>query len=171
MDENLHLAVGLAITPDQSALLYAESGAHRLTRLRVTGPEQGRRETVFGNLPGFCANLSSFTAGRAWLVIGNPRSPALDRLATSPAWLRRLLWHAPERLYPAPSAAVWAVAIDPSGCIVDQIHGRHKHFHCATGAAESGEFLYLVGPHTSLLELDLTGPRKPGTLGCYLPAR
>ncbi|SIS23465.1 SMP-30/gluconolactonase/LRE family protein [Williamsia sterculiae] len=154
--DGLHFANGLALTPDRTGLLYVETGAYSISKLCLTGEQQGRTVPVRANLPGFPDNLSRFTGGRCWFPLTNPRNPALDRLATMPGIVRKLVWNIPDSLQPEPEKTVWAIAIDPDGHTVDEIHGTHPNFHTATGVVETGGRLYLASPRCrDLLELDL----------------
>ena len=94
---DLHFPNGVALTADQSALLFAETGAYRLSRLEISGPAAGSHETLADNLPGLPDNLSRQVGGRFWLAMVNPRDRALDRLGTAPLRLRRALWRTPEK--------------------------------------------------------------------------
>ncbi|TDZ96397.1 SMP-30/gluconolactonase/LRE family protein [Mycobacteroides salmoniphilum] len=160
--DDLYFANGLSISPDGSHLFYAETGNYSVSKLALTGAQQGQREPVLENLPGFPDNISKFTADRAWIALSNPRSTALDKLASSPPVVRKLLWRMPERLHPQPETAIWAIAIDPAGTIVDEIRGTRKDFDTAMGALEHDRHLYLASAlHPSLLQLrlDLSTPR------------
>ncbi|WP_080734042.1 SMP-30/gluconolactonase/LRE family protein [Rhodococcoides fascians] len=156
--ENLHFANGVALTPDRTALLFNETGNYSLSRLWLTGPKQGTTEALLENLGGFPDNLSRFVDGRAWIAMTNPRVAALDALADRPGFLRTLVWKLPDGAQPPPETTVWALAIDPDGRVVDEVHGDHPTFHFATGAAEHGGKLYLASPgQSSLLTLELAG--------------
>lgn len=154
--DDLYFANGVSISPDGSQLFYAETGNYSVSRLTLTGAQQGQHEPVLENLPGFPDNISKFTAGRAWIAITNRRSTALDKLASSPPVVRKLLWRMPERLQPQPETAIWAVAIDPAGTIVDEIRGTRKDFDTAMSVLEHDRHLYLASAlHPSLLQLQL----------------
>ncbi|KQU50500.1 hypothetical protein ASG84_25920 [Rhodococcus sp. Leaf278] len=44
-----------------------------------------------------------------------------------------------------------AIAVNADGAIVDEVHGRHRSFHTATGAAEHQGLPHLASPyHPSL---------------------
>lgn len=49
-----------------------------------------------------------------------------------------------------------AIAVNADGAIVDEVHGRHRSFPAATGAAEHQGLLHLASPyHPSLLGVKL----------------
>ena len=105
--------------------------------------------------------MSAFANGRAWVAMTNPRNPLLDRLAQSPAFVRRLLWHLPDRLQSEPTPITWLIAIDRDGGIVDDLHEQRPDFHMATGAAEVAGGLYIASPERdALLCLDIGSPHE-----------
>ncbi|GAB2830754.1 hypothetical protein GCM10022221_31910 [Actinocorallia aurea] len=112
--DSLYFANGLALTPDGAALLLAETTGPTLSRVPLTGPRAGTREVVAANLPGYPDNLSRFTGGRAWVALTNPHDPALDRLATAPAWAARALWALPDRLRPSGTKTTWVLPSTPT---------------------------------------------------------
>ncbi|MEU0456970.1 SMP-30/gluconolactonase/LRE family protein, partial [Streptomyces sp. NPDC006129] len=85
--DGLQFANGLAAGADESFLVVAETGARRLTRLRLTGPGAGRSEPFAENLPGMPDNLwRGGPDGPVWVALAGPRVPPLDLLhRTGPA--------------------------------------------------------------------------------------
>lgn len=155
MLSGLYFINGVTLTPDESAVLFTETGDYSLSRVALTGPRQGHRERVLENLPGFPDNLSRFDDGKAWFPLTNPRNKVLDRLAGSPALLRKLLWRLPERLTPQPDTWIRAIAIDTAGAIVDEVHGHRDDFDTAMGVVELDGRIYLTSTHhAGILELD-----------------
>lgn len=151
----LYFINGVTLTPDESAVLFTETGDYSLSRVALTGPRQGHRERVLENLPGFPDNLSRFDDGKAWFPLTNPRNKVLNRLAGSPALLRKLLWRLPERLTPQPDTWIRAIAIDTAGAIVDEVHGHRDDFDTAMGVVELDGRIYLTSTHhAGILELD-----------------
>jgi len=50
--DGLYFPNGVALTPDDSALLVVETGTYTLSRIELTGTSAGRRQTLAANLPG-----------------------------------------------------------------------------------------------------------------------
>ncbi|MGC0416867.1 SMP-30/gluconolactonase/LRE family protein [Embleya sp. AB8] len=159
----LHFANGIALTHDEGAVIFAETGAYRLSRLTLTGPHAGRVEVLADNLPGFPDNLSPLRDGRLWVALTNPRDRVLDRLATAPGLLRKALWRVPDRLMPSGRRTTWAMAFDVDGTVLADLQDDRADFDMATGAAEHDGHLYLASPrHNALLDLDLATRRPAG---------
>ncbi|MCP2193467.1 SMP-30/Gluconolaconase/LRE-like region-containing protein [Williamsia deligens] len=158
--DDLWFANGVTRTPDADALLVVETAALRVNRMALSGPRAGAFDAVTAGLPGYPDNMSAFREGRAWIPLTNPRMAALDMLGTAPRLLSHLAWRMPERLRPEPDHTVWAVAVDPNGDIVDEVHGTHPDFHTATGAVEVDGTLFIASVFTeAMLAIDLTGSR------------
>ncbi len=153
---DLHFPNGVALTADQSALLFAETGAYRLSRLEVSGPAAGSHETLADNLPGLPDNLSRQVGGRFWLAMVNPRDRALDRLGTAPLRLRRGLWRTPERMQPEVTRTTWVIALDQRGKVLTDLQQERDDYHAVTGVAEANGRLFLASvEERALLALDL----------------
>ncbi|ROO86356.1 strictosidine synthase [Actinocorallia herbida] len=153
----LYFANGLSLTPDGAALLLAETIGPTLSRVALTGHRAGVRDVVAPNLPGYPDNLSRFTDGRAWVALTNPRDPALDRLASAPAWAARALWALPDRLRPAGRATTWILAVDEHGAVLHDLQTPDAAYPMVTGVAEHDGDLYLAGlPGTALLRVHLS---------------
>lgn len=78
MPEDLHFPNGITLTSYGSAMIFVETDSHRLSRLLVSGPKAGRRETLAENPPGFPGTVSRYKDGRLWIAMVNPRDRALD---------------------------------------------------------------------------------------------
>src|SRR5688500_13388611 len=50
---DIYFANGVAVSPDQSFVLVAETGKYRVRRVWLTGPKQGQADVFIDNLPGF----------------------------------------------------------------------------------------------------------------------
>jgi len=141
--DGLQFANGVALSPDESFVVVAETGSYRLTRLWLTGDRTGRTDALMDNLPGFPDNLASGSAGLMWVALGSPRNALLDRLhRLHPMW-RRAVWAMPERLQPAPRRTVWVLAVDETGRVVHDLQGSVNDYHAVTGVREHNGKLYL----------------------------
>ena len=132
----LAMANGVALTPDGSAVLVAETGAYRITRLWLSGPRAGSSDTFVDNLPGFPDNISTGTDGLIWVTQASRRDAALDRLLPRSPALRQLVWALPQRLQPQPQRTVWVLAYRPDGTLVHDLQGPGTHYHLVTGVRE-----------------------------------
>jgi sugar lactone lactonase YvrE len=141
--DGLAFANGVALAPDESFVLVAETGGYRVTRLDLTGPAQGRARPVAENLPGLPDNLSTGSDGRFWMAMPSTRNRLLDRLLPGPGWLRSAVWALPERLQPEADRVAWAVAIDGEGTVLTSVDGPADAYHYVTGVREHEGRLYL----------------------------
>ncbi|QJY50516.1 SMP-30/gluconolactonase/LRE family protein [Pseudonocardia broussonetiae] len=158
----LHFANGVALTSDGSALLFAETNGPRLSRLDLG---TGAVTVIADNLPGYPDNISRGADGRFWVAFPTSRNPGLEKLATSPAWVRKLLWSLPDALLPDGPSTTWLMAFDEQGRLEADLQDDRADFHTATGAAEHDGRLHVASPqHRALLVLDLgdvaAGPRR-----------
>lgn len=141
---DIYFANGVAVSPDQSFVLVAETGMYRVQRVWLTGPKQGQAEIFIDNLPGFPDGISSngphgispkspegisstgpdgFSSNgkdRFWLALVTPRQPLFDRLLPHP-FLRKIVYRLPKSLQPAPQRYSFVLALDSQGRVVDNL--------------------------------------------------
>uniref|UniRef100_A0AAU2VEH3 SMP-30/gluconolactonase/LRE family protein n=1 Tax=Streptomyces sp. NBC_00003 TaxID=2903608 RepID=A0AAU2VEH3_9ACTN len=134
--DGLHFANGVALSADESYVAVAETGAHRLTRLWLTGPRAGRHDTLAGNLPGFPDNLSRGADGTIWTALAAPRQAPLEWLHRAPAGVRRRAGAAATRLRPPARRGVRILGIDPAGRITHDIGRPHARYRMPTSVCE-----------------------------------
>ena len=139
----LEFANGVALTPDESAVIVAETGAYRLTRLALTGPRAGQRDVLVENLPGFPDNISTGTDGMIWVTQASPRDPVLDRAHRLHPVVRRAVWALPERLQPNEKRTAWVLAIDADGQVMHDLQGPGTDYFMVTGVRRHHGRLYL----------------------------
>ena len=152
----LEFANGVALAPDGSFVLVAETGAYRLTRLWLSGDKAGSTDVFAENLPGFPDNISTGTDGLIWVTQASPRDAVLDRLLPRPPVLRKLAWALPDRLQPHEKRTVWVLAYDVHGTLVHDLQGPGTSFHMATGVREHHGAVWLgslVGTAIAVLDL------------------
>jgi sugar lactone lactonase YvrE len=149
----LYFANGVTLTADDTAVILAETAASRISRLDV---DTGHVQVIADNLPGYPDNVSRHREGRFWVALPNPRDPTLERLATSPPLLRKLLWRIPDRLMPEGKKTTWVMAFDEEGRELADLQDDRPDFHMVTGVAEHDGHLYLAPlRHNALLDLDI----------------
>ncbi|RMI30203.1 SMP-30/gluconolactonase/LRE family protein [Nocardia stercoris] len=145
--EGLQFANGVAFTPDRQSLIFAETAAYRLSRYRLHGPGAGTHEIVRDNLPGFPDNIALGSDGLIWVTLFAPRDRLLDTLLPLPGVLRKLLWHIPDRLMPAPERTAWVLGVDPDGTIVHDLQRPGTDYAAVTGVVEHDGTLILGSLH------------------------
>ncbi|MFG2025524.1 SMP-30/gluconolactonase/LRE family protein [Streptomyces sp. NPDC048825] len=116
--DGLDFANGVVLSENESCVVVAETGAYRLTRLWLSGPRAGRRDTLIENLPGFPDNLSRGADGTIWVALAGPRQAPVDWLRHAPVQVRRAVWRAvrPLRIRPLPVARVMGIGPDGGVC-------------------------------------------------------
>jgi sugar lactone lactonase YvrE len=138
----LHFANGVAVAPDASFVLVAESTEYRVRRVWLTGPRAGQTEVFIDNLPGLPDGISSNGRGIFWLAIVAPRDAQLDGLLPHP-FLRKLIFrlHLPE---PALKKYAMVLGLDADGRVVHNLQDPSANaYSLITAAIESRGTLYL----------------------------
>jgi sugar lactone lactonase YvrE len=115
--DKLYFANGVAISPDQSFVLVAETGKYRVLRVWLSGEKKNLTEIFIDNLPGFPDNISSNGNDKFWLALVTPRSPLLDKLLPRP-FLRKVVLRLPEFLQPAPQRYGFVLGLNRDGEVV-----------------------------------------------------
>jgi sugar lactone lactonase YvrE len=141
----LYFANGVAVTADESAVVFAETLGRRLSKYWLTGPEAGTVTPLVSNLPGYPDNISLAPDGRIWTAIVAPVNGVAEWLTPRAPILRKLLWKLPYRMLPNMEAVVWAAAFDAdSGKATAGLRTTHPDFGLVTGLVESGDRLWLA---------------------------
>ncbi|WP_280833497.1 SMP-30/gluconolactonase/LRE family protein [Mycolicibacterium frederiksbergense] len=160
--EGLYFANGVTLTADESALVFAETQARRLSKYWLTGPQSGTVTPLAVHLPGMPDNISTGPDGKIWVAMVSPVNVAEKLTPRAPA-LRRLVWRLPDALMPKINSQVWVAAFDPdTGAPVAGIRMRHPDFGTVTGVVETGGRLWMssIGfpalAHTEAREIPLT---------------
>ncbi|MFC1407253.1 MULTISPECIES: SMP-30/gluconolactonase/LRE family protein [Streptacidiphilus] len=136
LHDDLKFANGLALAPDASHLLVAETSGYRVSRHWLTGPKAGTLEPFVENLAGAPDNISLGNDGLVWVAIAAPRNALFDRLLPLPGLLRVLLWNLPQALRPKPAPVAWVMAFDLSGHTVHDLRTDDGSYGFATSVAE-----------------------------------
>ena len=138
----LQFANGVALTADARAVLMTETGAYRIIRVEVKGPDRGRVTPLVENLPGFPDNISRDAEGRFWVALFAPRKGIVDRLAGYPA-LRKVIVRIPAALQPKPARRSHLIAIDETGRVLDDRQDPAGGYAPITDVLATPEWLYL----------------------------
>jgi len=141
--DGLQFANGVALSADGSFVAVVETGAYRITRLWLTGPQAGQRDVLIDNLPGFPDNISTGSDGRLWVAIPSPRNPMLDWVHARNPLLRKAMWSLPRNWQPRPKPTAWVLAVDAAGEIVADLQTTGDRYHLVTGVREHDGRLYL----------------------------
>ena len=156
--DDLDFANGVVLAEDESWVAVAETGAYRLTRLWLSGPRAGLRDTLVENLPGFPDNLSRGADGTVWVALAGPRQPPLDWLRRAPAGVRRAASRAARPLPIRPLPVARVLGVGPQGRIRHDLRRRRAGYRMVTSVYEH-EGLLILG---SLLEKGIVVCRLPG---------
>lgn len=138
----VHFANGVALDADERSVLLSETGAYRILRVVVQGPDRGQATPLLEALPGFPDNISRGRDGRFWVALFAPRNALLDRLSGHPGW-RRVLVRIPTALQPKPREYGHLIAIDATGRVLDDRQDPAGAFPKVTDVLETERWLYL----------------------------
>ncbi len=134
----LYFPNGVVLTPDEDALLFAETTTHRLSRLRLSGGEP----TVLIDLPAYPDNMSHVGDGTYWVALPSPRVAIEERLLPHPQ-LRRLAALLPDRLQPQPMRYSIVALVDSDGAVLRTMHGPAGRYTMLTGVRQHDGTLWL----------------------------
>jgi sugar lactone lactonase YvrE len=144
---DLSLANGVALAPDQSFVLVAESFRYRITRYWLTGPKAGTHDIFADNLPGFPDNLTAAADGTYWAALYQPRNANLDTLQRHP-FVKAQLAKLPSSLLTGSTArASTALQLDSAGRPVRALDDTSGHIYGLTTVVPHDGYLYLGTDH------------------------
>lgn len=136
--DGLYFPNGIALTPDESALMLVETATHRLLRLTLPDGEV----TVLADLPAYPDNLTGVGDGTYWIALPSPRLPAMERLLPHPR-LRQLVAVLPAAVQPKPLRYGLVALVDGAGRVLRTLHGPRGGYHMITGVRQHGDRLWL----------------------------
>ena len=116
----IYFANGVAVSPDQSFVLVAETGRYRIRRYWLKDPKEGMDDTFIDNLPGFPDGISSNGTDKFWLALVTPRQALFDRMLPHP-FLRKMVYRLPKAMQPAPERYSFVIALNPAGRVVQNL--------------------------------------------------
>jgi 2-keto-4-pentenoate hydratase/2-oxohepta-3-ene-1,7-dioic acid hydratase in catechol pathway/sugar lactone lactonase YvrE len=140
--DGLYFPNGVALAPDESFLLVAQTAGYDILRIPLTGPAAGHPEPFASNLPGIPDNISSAGDGTYWVAFPSPRLPLIDRLMPHPA-PRRAAARLPGRLQPAAKRYGLVAHVGADGLITQSLHGPAGSYREIVGVREHDGWLYL----------------------------
>src|SRR5215213_1343145 len=118
--KDLYFANGVAVSPDQSFVLVAETGMYRVRRVWLKEPKIGQNDVFIDNLPGFPDGISSNGKDKFWLALVTPRQALFDKLLPHP-FLRKIVYRLPKSLQPAPQRYSFVLGLDSAGRVVENL--------------------------------------------------
>jgi sugar lactone lactonase YvrE len=116
----LYFANGVAVSPDQTFVLVAETGMYRVRRVWLKEPKMGQVDTFIDNLPGFPDGISSNGRDKFWLALVTPRQALFDRMLPYP-FARKMVARLPNFMQPAPQKYSFVLALNSSGHVVENL--------------------------------------------------
>jgi sugar lactone lactonase YvrE len=139
--DGLHFANGVALAPDESYVVVAQTGSYVLDKVHLP---DGRHEVLVESLPAFPDNIATGSDGLVWVAMASPRIALLDIAHRLHPALRKAVWALPERLQVKEKRVVWTRAIDgATGATVHDFHGTSPDYHMVTGVREVDGTVYL----------------------------
>ncbi|MDV6013698.1 SMP-30/gluconolactonase/LRE family protein [Haloechinothrix sp. LS1_15] len=138
----LQFANGVALAPDESFLVVAETGGCALHRLWLSGQRAGQCELFASGLSGYPDNAATGTDGLIWVAVPSPAVTTLPVVQRLPDPARALVRALPERLQPSPGRTVSVLGFDESGTAVRGHRGVVDGFTMLTGVREYDGELY-----------------------------
>lgn len=140
---NLYFANGVAVSPDQSFVLVAETGMYRIRRVWLKEPKLGQDDVFIDDLPGFPDGISSNGHDRFWLALVTPRQALFDRTLLPHPFLRKVVARLPKFLQPAPKRYSFVLGLDQSGRVVENLqNGSPDCFAEIANVVEHNHALY-----------------------------
>lgn len=118
---NIYFANGVAVSPDQTFVLVAETGEYRIRRVWLKEPKMGQNDVFIDNLPGFPDGISSNGRDRFWLALVTPRQAVFDRMLLPYPLMRKMVARLPKFMQPAPKRYSFVLGLDPQGRVVENL--------------------------------------------------
>lgn len=139
---DIYFANGVAVSPDQTFVLVAETGMYRIRRVWLKEPRMGQNDIFIDNLPGFPDGISSNGRDRFWLALVTPRQALFDRMLPYPS-VRKVVARLPKFLQPAPKRYSFVVGLNPQGRVVENLqNGSSDCFAQIANVVEHNGTLY-----------------------------
>lgn len=117
---DVYFANGVAVSPDQTFVVVAETAKYRIRRVWIKEPKIGQNDIFIENLPGFPDGISSNGRDRFWLAVVTPRQALFDRMLPRP-FLRKVVARLPKFLQPAPQRYSFVLGLDPQGRVIENL--------------------------------------------------
>ena len=148
---NIYFANGVAVSPDQTFVLVAETAEYRIRRVWLKEPKMGQNDIFIDNLPGFPDGISSNGRDRFWLALVTPRQAIFDRMLLPYPTMRKMVARLPKFMQPAPKRYSFVLGFDPQGRVVENLqNGSPDCFAEIANVVEHNGTLYFgsIGENT-----------------------
>jgi sugar lactone lactonase YvrE len=138
----LNFANGVAIGHSEDYVLVSETGAYRILRVWIDGPNTGKVEPFIENLPGFPDNITRGRDGRYWIALYSSRSRLLDTTSAMPFW-RKVALRLPPSIRPKPRTYGHIIAVDQQGRVTANLQDPTGGYAMNTSVLETDDFIYI----------------------------
>jgi sugar lactone lactonase YvrE len=140
---NLYFSNGVAVSPDQSYVLFVETASYKVSRYWLAGPKKGQLEVFIDDLPGIPDGILGNGKGQYWLTLVTPRSTTFDSLLAHPL-LRKMFLRLPASLRPKDQDFAYVMEVDGDGKVLATLQDSSPNaFIKITNAVERDGNLYL----------------------------
>jgi sugar lactone lactonase YvrE len=147
VQDRLYFPNGVALSPDESCLLFNETSLYRVSCYWLSGSKAGQMEVFIDNLPGFPDNITFNGKDTYWVALfSGPKARAsLDPLLPYP-YLRKVLWHLPGLLTAGSAGEGYILGLDLNGNVIHNLQDpAGQVYPNTTSALESDSVLYIGG--------------------------
>ncbi|MBC3776615.1 SMP-30/gluconolactonase/LRE family protein [Pseudomonas sp. SWRI99] len=155
--DKLEFANGVTLGPDEAYVLVNETGAYRISRYWLKGPNAGTHDLFIENLPGLPDNLSFNGSDRFWVALYAPRNALLDGTAGHP-FVRKMIVRALTVLPKPVEKRGFVLGLDVDGKVIANLQDASSgNYSPITTVREYGQWLYfgsLKATHMGRLALD-----------------
>ncbi|MEZ5871022.1 MAG: SMP-30/gluconolactonase/LRE family protein [Nitratireductor sp.] len=153
--DGLNFPNGIALTPDGSGLIVAETGGYRILRYDPADAAKPPVE-IISNLPGFPDNVNRGANDTFLAGLTSPRNAIVDKFSDKP-FFRAMLLRLPDFLKPAPTRHGFILRFDQHGNVIETLQDPSGAYALTTGGIDLGDGSVVV---TSLSEPRLGILRK-----------
>ncbi|SDT13602.1 Strictosidine synthase [Pseudomonas sp. Z003-0.4C(8344-21)] len=140
--DKLQFANGVTLGPDDAYVLVNETGAYRISRYWLSGPQAGTHDVFIDNLPGLPDNLAFNGSNRFWVALYAPRNALLDGTAEHP-FVRKMIVRALTVLPKPVEKRGFVLGLDLQGKVIANLQDASSgNYSPITTVREYGEWLY-----------------------------
>lgn len=166
---NLGAANGICTSHNGDSILIASTLMFRVDRLWISGPRQGRLETVIENLPGAPDNINRASDGNYWMSFVGMRTPFSDLILRHPRFRERMTKQLPVDDWIVPQWNISCVVkFNEEGEILRVMwDGVGKRHPMVTSMSEHRGYLYLGGLENNRIGRLALDPAELGPIDPY----
>ncbi|MEM9929642.1 MAG: SMP-30/gluconolactonase/LRE family protein [Bacteroidota bacterium] len=139
--DDLYFANGVVVDTAEQYVLVAETGAFRIKRHWLAGPQAGQTEIFAEGFPGWPDGISRGTDGLIYTTLISPRT-ALHDFILPRVWPRKLVTKLPQSWWPEPVAGNRIFAFDDNGTLVHDWMNPTPAFSGISSVERRGNQLY-----------------------------